>query len=300
MLEDNDASMQQRLLWFGCKNSLASRRIRRGVYNQEGDAARDDVTRGESNRASQGRVSSDCPCRVRRPHTCTTHSTRQILGRFQLVVHRSEVPSISRALPLNHLSLLSPPSLIPSLCPFILRMFACPQCAQKCKSLSGLRRHDNSIHQGHPGLGMPVNELCQNHHPSLSGTYNNVLISLCLDSLQACAVIGTEILSHQTSHLKSQPSRQMTIGPPFCPELGLNLQISCLPMPSFLGERSTTSLSCGLPHLFLTATLRPSPTREISIDRLMRSRLAMSSGRAFPCSMKALPLKQPGLQNGRP
>lgn len=50
--------------------------------------------------------------------------------------------------------------------------FPCSQCGRMCKSLSGLRRHQNSIHQDHPGLSVPVAELRRVYHPNLNGTFN--------------------------------------------------------------------------------------------------------------------------------
>ena len=48
----------------------------------------------------------------------------------------------------------------------------CPQCGRRCKSLSGLTRHQNSIHKDNPGLSIPVTELRRTYHPHLNGTYN--------------------------------------------------------------------------------------------------------------------------------
>jgi hypothetical protein len=56
--------------------------------------------------------------------------------------------------------------------------FACPQCDRRCKNLSGLKRHQNSVHGDHPGLHLPVTELQQNYHPNLNGTYNIFVITL--------------------------------------------------------------------------------------------------------------------------
>ena len=47
----------------------------------------------------------------------------------------------------------------------------CPQCSQGCKSLSGLRRHQNALHRDDPGLSVPVTELRRVYHPHLNGTY---------------------------------------------------------------------------------------------------------------------------------
>jgi hypothetical protein len=56
--------------------------------------------------------------------------------------------------------------------------FACPQCNKRCKSLSGLTRHQNSTHKDDPGLSVPVAELQRIYHPSLNGTYNPLDITL--------------------------------------------------------------------------------------------------------------------------
>jgi len=48
----------------------------------------------------------------------------------------------------------------------------CPQCNQRCKSLSGLKRHQSSVHADNPGLSIPVTELQRVYHPDLNGTYN--------------------------------------------------------------------------------------------------------------------------------
>ena len=156
---------------------------------------------------------------------------------------------------------------------------ACPQCHQQCKSLSGLRRHENAIHRAHPGLSVPVAELHRTYHPNLSGMYSTIATLLHTDPSQACAVISKAVLSPPTFRQNPQPPTQMMIGPLFHPEPGLNLQSSRLPTPSFLGERSISSSSCGLPHSFLMAALRPSPTPKISIAKSMRSRLGTSCGR---------------------
>ena len=48
----------------------------------------------------------------------------------------------------------------------------CPQCDRRCKSLGGLKRHQNSIHRDDPGLCIPVTELQKIYHPNLNGTYS--------------------------------------------------------------------------------------------------------------------------------
>ena len=50
--------------------------------------------------------------------------------------------------------------------------FTCPQCDRRCKSLSGLKRHQISIHGNDPRLSIPVTELRRTYHPTLNGTYN--------------------------------------------------------------------------------------------------------------------------------
>ena len=177
--------------------------------------------------------------------------------------------------------------------------FACPQCHQKCKSLSGLRRHENSAHRDHPGLSIPVTELRRTYHPSLSGMYTTLPTLLSTHSSQACAVISTAILSPPTFHQKPQPPRRATIGPLLHRGPGSNSQSSCTPMPSFLGEGLTTSSSCGQPRSFPMAALRPSSTTEISIVRSMRSRLEMLSGSTLASSTMALSPRRPVRRNGR-
>jgi len=49
--------------------------------------------------------------------------------------------------------------------------FMCPRCDRRCKNLSGLRRHENSAHGGHPGLSVPVTELRRSYHPNLNSMY---------------------------------------------------------------------------------------------------------------------------------
>ena len=66
-------------------------------------------------------------------------------------------------------------------------MFTCPQCERRCKSLSGLRRHENSIHQNDPGLNVPVTELRRIYHSNLNGTYNGLDITpFLLSAGQRC------------------------------------------------------------------------------------------------------------------
>lgn len=55
--------------------------------------------------------------------------------------------------------------------------FTCGQCNQRCKSLSGLKRHHNSVHRLHPGLTAPVIELRKVY---LNGAYNFLSITLFL------------------------------------------------------------------------------------------------------------------------
>lgn len=160
-------------------------------------------------------------------------------------------------------------------------LFPCPQCPQRCKSLSGLKRHQNSAHQNHPGLSVPVTELRRAYHPSLSGTCSILIILRSPHFSQACGAIGTVNLSYQAFHQKPQPSNSTAIGPLSGRELGLNLRNLCSPTLNFREGRSTTFLSCGLPRSFPTVTHRPSRTTEISIARSTRSRWAMSSGRVF-------------------
>jgi hypothetical protein len=50
--------------------------------------------------------------------------------------------------------------------------FTCPQCDQRCKSLSGLKRHQISVHGDDPRLSIPVTELQKTYHPTLNGTYS--------------------------------------------------------------------------------------------------------------------------------
>ena len=57
-------------------------------------------------------------------------------------------------------------------------LFTCPQCDRRCKSLSGLKRHQNSVHGDDPGLSIPVAELQKLYHPNLNGTYNVLDIPL--------------------------------------------------------------------------------------------------------------------------
>src|SRR6267378_6486982 len=47
--------------------------------------------------------------------------------------------------------------------------FMCPQCSRRCKSLSGLTRHQNSVHRNDPELSVPVTELQRIYHPTLNG-----------------------------------------------------------------------------------------------------------------------------------
>ena len=54
----------------------------------------------------------------------------------------------------------------------------CPQCDRRCKSLGGLKRHQNSIHRDDPRLAIPVTELQRFYHPNLSGTYEILNITL--------------------------------------------------------------------------------------------------------------------------
>jgi hypothetical protein len=61
---------------------------------------------------------------------------------------------------------------------FSMASFACPQCDRRCKNLSGLKRHQNSMHGDHPGLYIPVTELQRDYHPNLNGTYNIFIITL--------------------------------------------------------------------------------------------------------------------------
>ncbi|KAF9778110.1 hypothetical protein BJ322DRAFT_1014885 [Thelephora terrestris] len=50
----------------------------------------------------------------------------------------------------------------------------CPQCSWRCKSFSGLRRHQNSLHRDDPGLTIPVTELRREYHPDLNSTYTTI------------------------------------------------------------------------------------------------------------------------------
>ena len=72
--------------------------------------------------------------------------------------------------------------------------FTCPQCNQTCKNLSGLKRHQNSVHTNNPGLGVPVAELQRIYHPNLNGTYNIPdIIPLSLPAGQHCDRHGTPV-----------------------------------------------------------------------------------------------------------
>lgn len=56
-------------------------------------------------------------------------------------------------------------------------LLPCPECSRKCKSLSGLRRHQRSIHCDDPGLSVPITELRRIYHPNLNGTYSTLHIT---------------------------------------------------------------------------------------------------------------------------
>ena len=58
------------------------------------------------------------------------------------------------------------------------RMLTCPECSRRCKSLSGLRRHQSSVHRNDPGLSIPVTEVHKIYHPNLNGTYNTLPLVL--------------------------------------------------------------------------------------------------------------------------
>ena len=73
--------------------------------------------------------------------------------------------------------------------------FLCPQCDRRCKSLSGLTRHQVSIHQNNPGLSIPVNELRKVYHPSLNGTYKGLLYHYALLILRRPALRSTRRIS---------------------------------------------------------------------------------------------------------
>ena len=45
----------------------------------------------------------------------------------------------------------------------------CPNCDRKFQNTSGFKRHFGAIHQHHPGLDVPVTELWQVYHPTLTG-----------------------------------------------------------------------------------------------------------------------------------
>ena len=73
-------------------------------------------------------------------------------------------------------------------------LFTCPQCDRTCKNLSGLKRHQNSVHANNPGLSVPVAELRRIYHPNLNGMYNILdIIPLSLPAGRRCDRHGTHV-----------------------------------------------------------------------------------------------------------
>ena len=73
----------------------------------------------------------------------------------------------------------------------------CPECSQRCKNLSGLRRHQNSIHRNDPGLSVPVTKLQRTYHPILTGTYTPYPITLfSFFEGRRCNRYGTPVPPH--------------------------------------------------------------------------------------------------------
>jgi hypothetical protein len=157
-------------------------------------------------------------------------------------------------------------------------LFTCPECDRRCKSLSGLRRHQNSTHRNDPGLNIPVTELRRIYHPNLNGMYNALRITLSKYP-QASAAIGMEQLFLRTCHQKPQLSRQTVIGHLSYPELVSSSPNLSTPMPNYHREKSTSFSNCGLQRSFPTVTVHPSPTTEISTSRSTQSTSATSRGR---------------------
>lgn len=176
-------------------------------------------------------------------------------------------------------------------------LFTCPECNRKCRSLSGLTRHRNSVHQNDPRLGIPVTELQRIYHPNLNGTYNAFYATLSY-SLQASAVIDVEYAFCRTLHQKFRPSRRMMIGHLSCLGLVSNSRNSCIPMPNFHREGSTSFSSCGPLRSSPTTTLRPLPTTVIFISRLTQSSSVAFHGRISVSSTMAPSLKRPAVQSG--
>ena len=74
---------------------------------------------------------------------------------------------------------------------------ACPQCDQRCKSLSGLKRHQTSVHSSHPGLSVPTTELQRVYHSTLNGMCTLLLLyptlKISLSTGQCCDRHGNTI-----------------------------------------------------------------------------------------------------------
>ena len=181
-----------------------------------------------------------------------------------------------------------------------IMLFICPQCDQRCRSLSGLRRHQNSVHQNNPGLSIPVAEIQRIYHPHLNGMYNHPSMLFYFYFSQASAVTRMEHPLHRTRRQKSRPSRQTTIGRRLRPAPALNSQNTCFLTPNFHGERSTNSSNYGPLHSSPTMIHHPSPAIKISTSKSMPLNSATFSGRALVSAMMALSPKRLALRSGRP
>ena len=76
----------------------------------------------------------------------------------------------------------------------VMMSITCPQCDRRCKNLSGLKRHQSSVHRVDPGLTLPITELQRVYHPNLNGTYKILDITLFSLSIgQRCDETGVPV-----------------------------------------------------------------------------------------------------------
>ena len=268
---------------FGCRDVEAFRRLRGWMAPQEGWMCHE-VRWWDELRCCGGlSARTQCPFPPVSSQPCTCR-----LLRYSLDTTTTHTPAKIVCTPSNPLdSQILPPGML----------FACPECNRKCKSLSGLTRHRNSVHQNDPRLSIPVTELQRIYHANLNGTYNAFGVTLSY-SLQASAVIDMEYVFRQTPHQKFRPSRRTTIGRLSCLGLVSNSRNSCIPMPNFHREGLTRFSNCGPPRSSPTTTLHPSPTTVIFISRLTQSSSVAFHGRIPVSSTMAPSPKRPAVQSG--
>lgn len=188
----------------------------------------------------------------------------------------------------NTLASVDSSSLLPTFLPMAAtpgNLWACVECGKVCRSRGGLVRH-SSVHKRHPHIGELHNNFQRVYHPLFDGTIilssNDLMRSDCPKGNHAAKM---ESSFHPDHHQLPHPRSQKTIGPPSYRVPGLSSLKYCTPQHHSQTTLSTDSSASGVPHWFLTTTLRQYLTTKTFTQQLMPLNLATYPGSRIPFSI---------------